>query len=116
MDIKGLLRLPNALTRVEERLSRYDRPLSLSSSLSNQIPDHNSRTVIMWHFGSDSSNGYAGERSESTWEDGENALIRICTKDLKDGKGIRIRTNLFNDFSKTSVCVTKMFHIICIQV
>jgi hypothetical protein len=29
---------------------------------------------------------------EITWEDGEDALMGIYTKDLKDGKGIRIRT------------------------
>ena len=44
------------------------------------------------HFGSDSHNKYTGEKFEVTWEDGENALVRIYTKDLRDGKGIRIRT------------------------
>jgi hypothetical protein len=29
---------------------------------------------------------------EITWEDGEDALMGIYTKDLKDGKGIRMRT------------------------
>ena len=92
-DTKGLLRLSNALTRVEERLLRYMecRSLSLSSSSSIPIPEHNSWTVTMWHLGSDSLNEYAGERFESTWEDGENALLRIYTKDLKNHKGIRIR-------------------------
>jgi hypothetical protein len=46
----------------------------------------------MWHFGKDSLIEYAGERFECTWEQGKNALICIYTKDLKDGKGIRIRT------------------------
>jgi hypothetical protein len=80
VDIKGLVRLSNALTRVEERLLRYIEcvPLSLSSS----IPDHDSWTVTMWHFGSDSLNEYTGEKFEVAWEDGENALMRIYTKDL----------------------------------
>jgi hypothetical protein len=65
------------------------RPLSLSSS-SSSIPDHDSWIVTMWHFGSDSVE-YAGERFECTWQDGENALVRNYTKDLKDGKGTRIR-------------------------
>jgi hypothetical protein len=86
VDVKGLIRLSNALTRVEERLLRYIecRPMS------NPIPDHNSWIVTMWHFGSDSVE-YAGERFECTWQDGENALVRNYTKDLKDGKGIRVR-------------------------
>ena len=44
----------------------------------------------MWHFGSDSLNEYTGEEFEITWEDGENALMRIYTKDLKT-EGTRIR-------------------------
>jgi hypothetical protein len=51
-DITGLVRLSNVLTRVEERLLRYIECAPLSLSLS--IPDHNSWTVTMWHFGSDS--------------------------------------------------------------
>jgi hypothetical protein len=45
VDLKGLVRLSNALTRVEERLLRYvdSTPLSQSSF----IPDHNSWTVTM---------------------------------------------------------------------
>jgi hypothetical protein len=89
-DINGLVRLSNALTRVEERLLRYiecaPRPLSLSSSL---IPDHESWIVTMWHFGFDSSNGYTGEKYEITWEDGQNALMRIYTKDLNGETRIR---------------------------
>ena len=46
----------------------------------------------MWHFGIDSLIEYTGKEFEVAWEDGENALMRIYTKDLKDGKGIRIRT------------------------
>jgi hypothetical protein len=44
----------------------------------------------MWYFGSDSPNEYAGERFESTWEDGQNASMRIYTKDLIT-EGTRIR-------------------------
>ena len=44
----------------------------------------------MWHFGCDSLNEYTGERFESTWEDGENALLCIYTKDLKI-EGTKIR-------------------------
>jgi hypothetical protein len=87
VDLKGLLRLSNALTRVEERLLRYldSAPLSLSLS----IPDHNSWTVTMWHFGKDSYEEYTGEKFEIAWEDGENALMRIYTKDLNDMTRIR---------------------------
>jgi hypothetical protein len=79
VDVNGVLRLSNALTRVEERLLRYveSAPLSLSS-----IPDNESWIVTMWHFGYDSPAEYIGEKFEVAWEDGQNALIRIYTKDL----------------------------------
>jgi hypothetical protein len=88
VDVNGVVRLSNALTRVEERLLRYiecaPRPLSLSS-----IPDHESWIVTMWHFGSDSLSEYTGEKFETTWEDGQNALFRIYTKDLNGVTRIR---------------------------
>jgi hypothetical protein len=36
----------------------------------------------MWHFGYDSPNEYTGDEFEIAWEDGQNALMRIYTKDL----------------------------------
>jgi hypothetical protein len=44
----------------------------------------------MWHFGKDSYKEYTGEKFEVAWEDGENALMRVYTKDLK-AQGTRIR-------------------------
>jgi hypothetical protein len=64
----------------------------VSSLTASPIPDHNSWIVTMWHFGKDSLSEYTNEKFEITWEIGESALMRIYTKDLKDGKGIRIRT------------------------
>ncbi len=88
VDANGVIRLSNALTRVEERLLRYTecapRPLSLSS-----IPYHESWIVTMWHFGHDSPNEYTNKEFEVAWEDGQNALMRIYTKDLNGVTEIR---------------------------
>ena len=94
IDPKGLIRLSSGLTLVEERLSGLVAgcPHTMSPAPQILIPNHNSWIAMMWHFGTDSQCGYASEKFEMTWEDAENALIRIYTKDLKDGKGIRIRT------------------------
>ncbi len=43
----------------------------------------------MWHFGSDSSDKYIGEKFEVVWEDRQNALMRIYTKDLNGETRIR---------------------------
>ena len=44
----------------------------------------------MWHFGMTLTNEFTGEKFEVAWEDGQNALIRIYTKDLKT-RGTKIR-------------------------
>ena len=49
----------------------------------------------MWHFGSDSPNEYTGKKFEIAWEDGENVLFRIYTKDLKT-EGIESEENVKN--------------------
>ena len=64
-------------------------PLSGHHSLSNPIPDHNSWIVTMWHFGTDSPSEYTNDKFEITREDGQNALMRIYTKDLNGSTIIR---------------------------
>ena len=43
----------------------------------------------MWHLGSDSPSEYTNEKFEITWEDGQNALMRIYTIDLNERTKIR---------------------------
>jgi hypothetical protein len=40
----------------------------------------------MWHFGVDGLTEYTGEKFSSTWEVGQNALIRAYTKDFTNGR------------------------------
>jgi hypothetical protein len=93
VDHEGLIRLSNLLTSVEERLLAFVTgcPHTTSSLPQIYIPNHNSWIVTMWHFGTDSLSEYTGEKFEMTWEDGEHALLRIYSKDMKEGNGIRIR-------------------------
>ena len=93
VDHEGLIRLSNILTSVEERLLALVTGCAHTISPLPQIliPNHSSWIVTMWHFGIDSLSEYAGEKFEMTWEDGEHALLRIYSKDMKEGNGIRIR-------------------------
>ena len=43
----------------------------------------------MWHFGHDSLDEYTSKEFEVAWEDGQNALMRIYTKDLNGVTRIR---------------------------
>ncbi|MFZ0327109.1 MAG: hypothetical protein WBP64_21165 [Nitrososphaeraceae archaeon] len=72
----------------------------------------------MWHFGYDSPNEYTGEKFEVAWEDGQNALFRIYTKDLKT-EGTRIRKECqeypnkrFDEAMKDKVSAIKM-RVVC---
>jgi hypothetical protein len=91
VDHEGLIRLSNLLTSVEERLLALVTGFAHTITQLPQIhiPNHNSWIVTMWHFGTDSLSEYAGDKFEMAWEDGEHALLRIYSKDMKDG--IRIR-------------------------
>jgi hypothetical protein len=80
VDIKGIIRLSNALTRVEERLA------TLVTGENLEISDHRHWVVTMWHFGVDSLVEYTGDRFAITWETGQHILIRLYTKIMKDKK------------------------------
>jgi hypothetical protein len=97
VDISGIIRLSNALTRVEERLSRVIETCYYSNRGTAQegqptlecrhtplspIPEHKDWVVTMWHFGVDASVEYTGERFSATWEVGEHALIRGYIKEV----------------------------------
>ena len=91
VDHEGLIRLSNILTSVEERLSAAVTGClhTISQLPQIHIPEHDSWIVTMWHFGHDSPNEYTGDEFEITWEDGQNALFRIYTKDLNGITKIR---------------------------
>ena len=92
-DIAGVIRLSNALTRVEERISRLvdDCGNVIAGGYESlPIPEHGIWNVTMWHFGADSSIEYTGEMFSITWTVAENALVRAYSKVMQDGK-TRIR-------------------------
>lgn len=93
VDHTGLIRLSNILTSVEERLFALVTGCAhiIPPLAQIHIPNHSSWIVTMWHFGTDSLSEYAGEKFEMTWEDGEHTLLRIYSKDMKEGNGFRIR-------------------------
>ena len=88
-DLCGAVRLSNALSTVQERLS--NNMTQSHGSESDQgtipvIPDHMTWTVTMWHFGADALGTYKGEKFYVSWEVAQHALITAYSKDWKDGK------------------------------
>jgi hypothetical protein len=91
--VGGVIRLSNALSRVQERISRLVDECGKTipgGYESLPIPEHPTWMVTMWHFGADASIEYTGEKFSITWELGEKALVRAYIKVMKDGKA-RIR-------------------------
>jgi hypothetical protein len=93
VDFNGIIRFSNALTSVEERLSKLIQESYMVTGKQEDgrlVPDHMGWIVTMWHFGVDGVTEYTGEKFSCTWEVGQNALIRTYTKDFKNCK-TRIR-------------------------
>jgi hypothetical protein len=85
-DTYGLIRLSDALTRIEERLSRVVDEcgrLLPGGYESIPIPNNETWTVTMWHFGNDSLMEYTGPGFCATWKDSKNTLTRVYSKDIK---------------------------------
>jgi hypothetical protein len=110
VDVNGVIRLSNALTRVEERLAALidvddygnrsgnnSKAVALAADDDSgdgevlTIPEQTEWTVTMWHFGADASVEYTGEKFSVTWDVGQNALVRAYTKEMKDNSSARIR-------------------------
>ena len=88
IDVSGVVRLSNALSTVQERLSNIVNRNTHSESDETTItviPDHMSWIVTMWHFGADALVAYAGEMFYTSWEVAEHALITAYSKEWKDG-------------------------------
>lgn len=87
-DFNDIVRLSNALTRTEERLSRIvdECGLALVSGYEQlPIPDHDRWTITMCHFGIDSYVEYTGKSFCLCWKDAQNAFLRLYSK--PSGKG-----------------------------
>jgi hypothetical protein len=90
MDL--LIRLSNAFTRVEARLSTLVNEHGYEKGVTALlIPEHNNWIVTMWHFGADALIEYTGEKFSCTWEVGNNALVRVYSKEMEKDNKIRLR-------------------------
>jgi hypothetical protein len=85
-NIHGLIRLTNALTRVEEHFSHILNECKLERNPVNsiQIPRIHDWVVKMWHIGSDSIAEYSKEKFHCSWQLAEGILVRIYSKQFKN--------------------------------
>lgn len=97
-DTDGVIRLSNALTRVEERTSRIVDECGVvlpGGYESIPIPEHGRWNVTLWHFGTDSQNykELVDDKYCITCQEGQNILSRIYSKKHKKRSEIQERPN-----------------------
>jgi hypothetical protein len=88
VGIHEVIRLSNALTRIEERLSSLVSAEGEGGAKRDNlisIPEYRTWIVTMWHFGADGSKEYFGETFSVTWEIAEHVLIRAYSKEMIAG-------------------------------
>jgi len=89
LDPDGIMRLTEALTRVEERLAAIlNDPINKTHNLEYnpseiKIPNKDDWKIVLWHFNKDSVTEYSGEKFNCSWKVAKNLFIRVYSKELK---------------------------------
>jgi hypothetical protein len=94
VDVGGIIRATEALTRVEERVSAMVRECERVTARpigKMTIPCYATWTVKMWHFGVDSLVTYRGQKFDITWQEGKEALLHIYSKTANNKNRSKIR-------------------------
>lgn len=98
-DFDGIMRLGDALTRIEERLSAVVNDPSNATfnaeynSSNIKISTKDDWAITLWHLHRDSYEEYSGEKFQCCWKIAKNLFIRIYSKELKLNRNI-IRVEL----------------------
>ena len=89
LDFDGIIRLSDALTRIEEKLSAIvndpsNKTFNAEYNPSNiKIPNKDDWTTTLWHLHRDSYEEYSGEKFQCCWDIAKNLFIRIYSKELR---------------------------------
>ena len=93
-DYDGIMRLSDALTRIEERLAAVvndpnNKTFNAEYNPSNiKIPNKDDWIITLWHLNRDSYEEYSGEKFQCSWKIAKNLFIRIYSKELKLNRNI----------------------------
>jgi hypothetical protein len=94
LDVDGVMRLTEALTRIEERLSAVlnesnNKTFNAEYNPSEiKISNKDDWIITLWHLHRDSYEEYSGEKFQCSWKHAKNLFIRIYSKELKLNKNI----------------------------
>lgn len=96
LNFDGVMRLTEALTRVEERLSAVlndpgNKTFNAEYNPSEiKIPNKDDWKIVLWHFNRDSLVEYSEEKFHCTWHLAKNLFLRIYSKELSNRNIIRV--------------------------
>ena len=88
-DPNGIMRLTEALTRVEERLTAIvndpnNKTFNAEYNPSKiKIPNKDDWKIVLWHLNRVSLTEYSEEKFHCTWKVAKNLFIRVYSKELK---------------------------------
>lgn len=120
LDFEGVMRLTEALTRIEERLSAVlndpsNKTFNAEFNPSNiKIPNKDDWKIVLWHFNRDSLVEYSEEKFHCTWHLAKNLFLRIYSKELKSNRNIirlEIQENIDIQFKNLLVDLLEMIII-----
>jgi hypothetical protein len=93
-DDYGIIRISDALTRIEERLSAVvndpnNKTFNAEYNPSEiKIPNKGDWIVTLWHLHRDSIEEYSGEKFHCSWKVAKNLFLRIYSKELRLNRNI----------------------------
>ena len=88
-DPNGIMRLTEALTRVEERLTAIvndpnNKTFNAEYNPSKiKIPNKDDWKIVLWHVNRDSLTEYSGKTFHCTWKEAKNLFIRVYSKKIR---------------------------------
>ena len=85
-DYEGIMRLSDALTRIEDRLSAVvndpsNKTFNAEYNPSEiKIPNKDNWIITLWHLHRDSYEEYSGEKFQCSWKIAKNLFLRFIVK------------------------------------
>jgi len=89
LDFDGIMRLSDALTRIEERLAAVvndpdNKTFNAEFNQSNiKFSNKDEWVITLWHLHRDSLEEYSGEKFHCTWKIAQNLFLRAYSRKLK---------------------------------
>jgi hypothetical protein len=97
VDVFGVIRLSEALAKIEEELTTIIEQHASDTNSRIEIPNHMAWIVTRWDFGMDALVTYTGKQFFFSWHTSQNVLLVFYTKQWGENNRIRVEIQEFPD-------------------